>query len=70
MIFAGLLCALGRKRARAPAPVYPGMMSVERAVRDLPSLDLMFEVPIEVAGVGFNYTSQNIVVIGGVELDQ
>lgn len=54
MIFAGLLSELGRKRtrARAPAPVYPEMVSVERAVRDLPSLDLMFEVPIEVAGVG------------------
>jgi len=55
--FASLLCELGRKRAQANvlrerAPVYSGMMSYEKAARELPYLGFMFEMPIIVAGVG------------------
>jgi hypothetical protein len=55
--FAALLCELGRQRARENsvaerAPVYSGMMSYEKAVRELPYLGFMFEMPIVVAGVG------------------
>ena len=55
--FASLLCELGRQRAmensvRERAPVYSGMMSYEKAVRELPYLGFMFEMPIVVAGVG------------------
>jgi len=55
--FASLLCELGRKRAqenvlRERAPVYSGMMSYEKAARELPYLGFMFEMPIIVAGVG------------------
>jgi hypothetical protein len=55
--FASLLCELGRQRARVNvvrehAPVYSGMMSYEKAVRELPYLGFMFEMPIVVAGVG------------------
>ena len=55
-LFAGLLCELGSKRAqqdlvRERAPVYSGMMSYEKAVRELPYLGFMFEMPIVVAGV-------------------
>ena len=32
--------------------VYSGLMSYEKAVRELPFLGLMFEMPIVVAGVG------------------
>jgi Restriction endonuclease BglII len=55
--FAALLCELGRQRAREnvvrerPA-AYSGMMSYEKAVRELPYLGFMFEMPIVVAGVG------------------
>jgi hypothetical protein len=55
--FAALLCELGRQRAREnvvrerPA-AYSGMMSYEKAVRELPLLGFMFEMPIVVAGVG------------------
>jgi hypothetical protein len=55
--FASLLCELGRQRAREnvvrerPA-VYSGMMSYEKAARELPYLGFMFEMPIVVAGVG------------------
>ncbi|MDD2852501.1 MAG: BglII/BstYI family type II restriction endonuclease [Desulfuromonadaceae bacterium] len=55
--FAALLCELGRQRAREnvvrerPA-AYSGMMSYEKAVRELPFLGFMFEMPIVVAGVG------------------
>lgn len=54
--FASLLCELGRQRARENAvrertPVYSGMMSYEKAVRELPYLGFMFEMPIVVAGV-------------------
>jgi hypothetical protein len=57
MSFASLLCELGRQRARENAvrerpPVYSGMMSYEKAVRELPYLGFMFEMPIVVAGVG------------------
>jgi hypothetical protein len=56
-VFAGLLCELGSKRAqrdvvRERAPVYSGMMCYEKAVRELPYLGFMFEMPIVVAGVG------------------
>jgi hypothetical protein len=55
--FALLLCELGRQRARENVvrerePVYSGMMSYEKAVRELPYLGFMFEMPIIVAGVG------------------
>ncbi len=55
--FASLLCELGRQRARENvvrerAPVYSGMMSYEKAVRELPYLGFMFQMPIVVAGVG------------------
>lgn len=54
--FASLLCELGRQRARENVvrerpPVYSGMMSYEKAVRELPYLGFMFEMPIVVAGV-------------------
>lgn len=55
--FAALLCELGRQKAQAnsvaeKAPVYSGMMSFEKAARELPFLGFMFEMPIVVAGVG------------------
>jgi len=55
--FAALLCELGQKRAREnsvaeKSPVYSGMMSYEKAARELPFLGFMFEMPIVVAGVG------------------
>lgn len=55
--FAALLCELGRQRAQENAvrerpPVYSGMMSYEKAARELPYLGFMFEMPIVVAGVG------------------
>ena len=55
--FAALLCELGRQRAREnvvrerPA-VYSGMMSYEKAVREMPLLGFIFDMPIVVAGVG------------------
>lgn len=54
--FAGLLCELGRKRAeenvvREQAASYGGMMSFEKAARELPFLGFMFDMPIVVAGV-------------------
>jgi hypothetical protein len=55
--FASLLCELGRQRAqenvvRERPPAYSGMMSYEKAARELPFLGFMFEMPIVVAGVG------------------
>jgi hypothetical protein len=55
--FAGLLCELGRKRAqenvvREQAASYGGMMSFEKAARELPYLGFMFDMPIVVVGVG------------------
>jgi len=55
--FAALLCELGRKRAQMNvfgerSAVYSGMMSYEKAARELPYLGFMFEMPIIVAGVG------------------
>ena len=55
--FASLLCELGRQRARENVvrerePVYSGMMSYEKAAKELPYLGFMFEMPILVAGVG------------------
>jgi len=57
MSFASLLCELGKQRAkentaRERPPVYSGMMNYEKAVRELPYLGFMFEMPIVVAGVG------------------
>ena len=54
--FASLLCELGRQRARANVvrerpPAYSGMMSYEKAARELPFLGFMFDMPIIVAGV-------------------
>ena len=51
------LCKLGRQQARENvvgerSPVYSGMMSYEKAVRELSLLGFMFEMPIVVAGVG------------------
>ncbi len=42
----------GRNVVRERPPVYSGMMSYEKAVRELPYLGFMFEMPIVVAGVG------------------
>lgn len=55
--FATLLCELGKKRARENSvsersPVYSGMMSFEKAARELPYLGFMFNIPIIVAGIG------------------
>ena len=55
--FAALLCELGRQRARENVvrerpSAYSGMMSYEKAARELPFLGFMFEMPIVVAGVG------------------
>jgi hypothetical protein len=55
--FAALLCELGQKRARENSvsersPVYSGMMSYEKAARELPFVGFMFEMPIVVAGLG------------------
>ncbi len=55
--FASLLCELGRQRARENVvrerePVYSGMMSYEKAARELPFLGFMFDMPLVVAGVG------------------
>lgn len=55
--FASLLCELGRQRARdnvvRERPLgYSGMMSYEKAARELPYLGYMFEMPMVVAGVG------------------
>lgn len=54
--FASLLCELGQQRAqenlvRERQPVYSGMMSYEKAARELPYLGFMFAMPIIVAGV-------------------
>jgi hypothetical protein len=55
--FASLLCELGRNRAQKNmvgkrTAVYSGMMSYEKAARELPYLGFMFEMPIIVAGIG------------------
>ena len=57
--FASLLCELGRKRAQKNVvgertAVYSGMMSYEKAARELPYLGFMFEMPIIVAGIGIS----------------
>lgn len=57
--FAVLLCELGRQKAQANSvaersPVYSGMMSFEKAARELPYLGFMFDMPIVVAGVGIS----------------
>lgn len=55
--FASLLCELGRQRAIKNSvaernPVYSGMMSYEKAMRELPYLGFMFDVAIVVGGIG------------------
>jgi hypothetical protein len=55
--FASLLYELGRQRAqenvvRERPAIYSGMMSYKKAVRELPYLGDIFEMPILVAGVG------------------
>ena len=55
--FASLLCELGRQRAiknsvSERTPVYSGMMSYEKAVRELPYLGFMFDFAIAVGGIG------------------
>jgi hypothetical protein len=57
--FASLLCELGRQRAIKNSvteriPVYSGMMSYEKAVRELPYLGFMFDMAIVVGGIGIN----------------
>lgn len=57
--FATLLCELGRQRAqensvRERPPIYSGMMNYEKAVRELPYLGFLFEMPIVVAGLGIS----------------
>lgn len=56
--FAGLLCELGRQRAAkkrvsggSTQPTYSGMMSYEKALRELPRLRFMLSAPIVLAGV-------------------
>lgn len=57
--FASLLCELGRQRARVNSvaersPVYSGMMSYEKAVRELPHLGFMFDMALVVGGIGIS----------------
>lgn len=62
--FAALLCELGRKRAQEhvvreyPAR-YSGMMSYEKAVRELPLLGFMFDMPIAIAGLEIGTTKSS-----------
>ncbi len=55
--FAQLLCELGQKRAQSKhtnkdkAPTYSGMMSYEKAIRELPFLRFMLNGGIVVAGI-------------------
>ena len=57
--FAALLCELGRQRAKKNSvaersPVYSGMMTYEKAVRELPYLGFMFDMALVVGGIGIN----------------
>lgn len=57
--FASLLCELGRQRAivnsvAERSPVYSGMMSYEKAVRELPHLGFMFDMALVVGGIGIS----------------
>jgi len=63
--FAHMLCELGRKRAgakrREPAqkpPVYSGMMTHEKAVRELPYLEFMLTPKVIVAGIELSRAAQ------------
>jgi hypothetical protein len=52
-----LLCELGRQRAMKNSvaersPVYSGMMSYEKAVRELPYLGFMLDMALVVGGIG------------------
>src|SRR5262249_23699610 len=55
--FAQLLCELGQKRAAAKrhasakAPVYSGMMSYEKALRELPYLKFLLSAGLVVGGI-------------------
>lgn len=62
---ASLLCELGRQRAKQNSvaersPVYSGMMHYEKAVRELPYLGFIFDMPLVVGGIGIS--NQGIVV--------
>jgi hypothetical protein len=57
--FAALLCELGRQRAMKNSvaersPVYSGMMSYEKAVRELPYLGFMLDMALVVGGIGIS----------------
>lgn len=57
--FAALLCELGRQRAKKNSiaerrPVYSGMMSYEKAVRELPYLAFMLDMALVVGGIGIS----------------
>lgn len=57
--FAAMLCELGRSRAaggkgKSGAASYSGMMSFEKAERELPYFGRIFDMPIAIAGVGFS----------------
>lgn len=57
--FASLLCELGRQRAMKNSvaersPVYSGMMSYEKAVRELPYLGFMLDMALVVGGIGIS----------------
>jgi hypothetical protein len=57
--FAALLCELGRQRAiknsvSERSPVYSGMMSYEKAVRELPYLGFMLDMALVVGGIGIS----------------
>jgi len=61
--FAQLLCELGQQRAaakynmRGKIPKYSGMMSYEKAVRELPFLEFMLESGIVIAGIDIQHHS-------------
>ena len=62
--FAALLCELGRQRARLNSvaehsPVYSGMMNYEKAVRELPYLGFIFDMPLVVGGIGIANLSES-----------
>ncbi|MCE5262185.1 MAG: hypothetical protein LLG97_01485 [Deltaproteobacteria bacterium] len=57
--FASLLCELGRQRAMKNSvternPVYSGMMTYEKAVRELPYLGFMLDMALVVGGIGIS----------------
>ena len=59
VFFAALLCELGRQRAKKNciterSPVYSGMMSYEKAIRELPYLAFMFDMALILGGIGIS----------------